>query len=274
MKKIDSTQMFFVLSLSIGLFNHVMIIPIIFDTAGRDAWFWVSATGLLGVPFAFVLFFILRKKQEPIQPWLENRIGKWFAKLIIFSLIFFLLTIMLVTVKDMIDWVLSSFLFNTPAYILIIPFILMCYYLANAGLRAISIHSAITLPIVIVLGFLVSTGNIPKKEFHFLFPLFEHGFFYGGKTLLYSSNAFLELIFLIILQHHFTDAKRFNGKTLVYLTVMLIVLIIGPITGSLAEFGPEMSVELRHPAYEQWRLLTIGKYISHTDFFEQNKNSC
>ncbi|USK58700.1 endospore germination permease [Peribacillus asahii] len=268
MKKIDSTQMFFVLSLSTGLFNHVMIIPILFDTAGRDAWFWALVTcGITCFFVVFLLFILRRKQQEPFHIWLENRIGKRFTTVTIWLIILYLLSIILVTIKDTADWVISSFLFETPLLAIVVPFAIVCFFLAQAGLRAISINSALLLPIVVVLGILVSTGNMPKKSFHFLFPLFEQGYFHGAKAIIYASNGFLELLFLVILQHHFTDAKRFKAKTLVSLTIMLIILMVGPITGALAEFGPILSSELRHPSYEQWRLLKIGKYISHTDFF-------
>ncbi|HEO8418525.1 GerAB/ArcD/ProY family transporter [Niallia sp. FSL W8-0635] len=43
--------------------------------------------------------------------------------------------------------------------------------------------------------------------------------------------------------------------------------MLGPTLGAIVEFGPELASQYRYPAYEQWRLISIGKYISHTDFF-------
>ncbi|QNK51496.1 hypothetical protein H7F28_25210 [Brevibacterium sp. PAMC23299] len=56
-------------------------------------------------------------------------------------------------------------------------------------------------------------------------------------------------------------------KVLVFLCLGLVFLLLGPLTAALAEFGPNLAEVMRYPAYEQWRLLTIGKYIEHTDFF-------
>lgn len=42
---------------------------------------------------------------------------------------------------------------------------------------------------------------------------------------------------------------------------------MGPVIGAIVEFGPDEADKLRFPAYEEWRLLTIGRYIEHLDFF-------
>jgi hypothetical protein len=34
----------------------------------------------------------------------------------------------------------------------------------------------------------------------------------------------------------------------------------------MATYGPVESANQRYPAFEQWRLVTIGKYIAHVDF--------
>jgi len=39
------------------------------------------------------------------------------------------------------------------------------------------------------------------------------------------------------------------------------------LTGAIAEFGPIESTRQRFPAFEQWRLLTIGKDIENVEFF-------
>lgn len=51
------------------------------------------------------------------------------------------------------------------------------------------------------------------------------------------------------------------------LGLVLIGLTLGPLLGSIAIFGPEEASNQRYPAYEEWRLLKIGKYIEHVDFF-------
>ncbi|WP_265181819.1 hypothetical protein [Geomicrobium sp. JCM 19055] len=46
---------------------------------------------------------------------------------------------------------------------------------------------------------------------------------------------------------------------------VIFILILGPLTGSLAAFGIAESLKLNTPAYEQWRLLALGRYITRLD---------
>lgn len=41
---------------------------------------------------------------------------------------------------------------------------------------------------------------------------------------------------------------------------------MGPIIGSITEFGPVQAAKISNPAYAQWRLLTMGKYLNRLDF--------
>ncbi|MFJ7847739.1 endospore germination permease [Peribacillus sp. NPDC097224] len=268
MKKINFNSSLPIVILSVGLLNHVMIIPLVLDVAGRDAWIFAVLTGVLSIGWAFLLYWILKKKKtEHLFPWLANRMGKRFTKVICFVLSVYLITIILTTAKDMVDWVRTTSLPETPSIAIIIPFTCICAVLAYSNLKTIAINSAILLPIVIVLGIFVATGNIPEKNYDFLFPLFEQGYFFGIKSMYYIANGYLELIIVILFQHHLSNGEAIKLKTVLGMMGIITVLILGPLTGAIIEFGPILSSEMRYPAYEQWRLLTIGKYIAHTDFF-------
>lgn len=44
-------------------------------------------------------------------------------------------------------------------------------------------------------------------------------------------------------------------------------LTLGPVAGGIATFGPVKSSLLLFPAYEQWALGSISRFIEHFDFF-------
>jgi spore germination protein KB len=46
---------------------------------------------------------------------------------------------------------------------------------------------------------------------------------------------------------------------------MLVVLTLGPLIGAITEFGSVEAEKMRNPAYEQWRLLSIG-HVTRLDF--------
>jgi spore germination protein (amino acid permease) len=202
---------------------------------------------------------------ESLNHWLENRFGKPIKNIVLFCIVIYLISLVLATTKETIDWITTSFLFETPSIAIIIPFTLLCIFLAHSGIRSIAISSSVLLPVVVILGIFVATGNIPTKDYSHLLPLFENGYFHGIKTFQYSGYGLSELILLAFFQEKLSDTL--SRKVLVFLCLGLVFLLLGPLTGAIAEFGPTLAEAMRYPAYEQWRLLTIGKYIEHTDFF-------
>lgn len=266
LKKISSIQTLSIFFLSIGLLNHVILIPFLLSTGGRDAWFFSILTiGLIPI-WAYILSRIIKNMDnQSLTDWLENRFGKHIKNIALFFIVIYLISLVLATTKETIDWITTSFLFETPSLAIIIPFTLLCIFLAHSGMRSIAICSSVLLPIVVILGIFVATGNIPTKDYSHLLPLFENGYFHGIKTLQYSGYGLAELILIAFFQEKLSDKLKI--KVLVFLCLGLVFLLLGPLTAALAEFGPSLAEVMRYPAYEQWRLLTIGKYIEHTDFF-------
>ncbi|MDP1420731.1 endospore germination permease [Peribacillus simplex] len=266
MKKISSIQTLSIFFLSIGLLNHVILIPFLLSTGGRDSWFFSILTiGLIPI-WVYILSRIIKNmNNQSLTDWLENRFGKHIKNIVLFFIVIYLISLVLATTKETVDWITTSFLFETPSLAIIIPFTLLCIFLAHSGMRSIAICSSVLLPIVVILGIFVATGNIPTKDYSHLLPLFENGYFHGVKTFQYSGYGLTELILIAFFQEKLSDT--ISRKTLVFLCLGLVFLLLGPLTAALAEFGPTLAEAMRYPAYEQWRLLTIGKYIEHTDFF-------
>ncbi|WP_144549104.1 endospore germination permease [Peribacillus simplex] len=266
LKKISSIQTLSIFFLSIGLLNHVILIPFLLSTGGRDSWFFsILIIGLIPI-WVYILSRIIKNmNNQSLTDWLEYRFGKTIKNIVLFFIMIYLISLVLATTKETIDWITTSFLFETPSLAIIIPFTLLCIFLAHSGMRSIAICSSVLLPIVVILGIFVATGNMPTKDYSHLLPLFENGYFHGVKALKYSGYGLAELILIAFFQEKLTD--KISRKVLVFICLGLVFLLLGPLTAALAEFGPTLAEAMRYPAYEQWRLLTIGKYIEHTDFF-------
>lgn len=87
-------------------------------------------------------------------------------------------------------------------------------------------------------------------------PLWHGTIFIGG--------GLAELIIILLFQH--TLHTRLRLWWLWTLAFFLVLLVLGPVTGAIAEFGPYEAADLRYPAYEEWRLVSIGKFVQHVDF--------
>ncbi|MDC0762379.1 endospore germination permease [Brevibacillus sp. AG] len=264
--KIGIGQAIMVMMLTIGITNHVTVIPLLLSKAGRDAWLSVL---LAGIPFSFwayLLFVVNRNmKQRSLHEWLAQRSGKIVSHLLLIPIMVCLYMMALTNLIDTQTWTTVNYLPRTPEWVTALALMGLCILAAIGGITSVGITAGILLPVVVMLGFFVAFGNIPKKNYSLLMPLFQHGYrplFHG---MLYVGGGISEMFLLLLLQPHVRKPLR-----LVHFLVMLgitLVLTLSPLTGAIAEFGPVESARQRFPAFEQWRLLTIGKDIENMEFF-------
>jgi spore germination protein (amino acid permease) len=251
--------------LGIGLMNHVLVLPPLLAAAQRDAWVTVLGACLPFFLWICILHYIMKATgQQPILKWLTAHYGTWTA--LVFRIFFFvyLALISVMTIRETSMWTHTSYLPRTPYVVLAFALILLCLYTAYQGMRTIAIASGIMLPFVIIFGDFVMSANFSQKEYGLLFPLFEHGPWRVIKAGVYIGGGLAELFPIVLLQHYFKS--RVPLWAMWILGAILIVLVMGPLTGAITEFGPIEAARLRYPAYEEWRLVRLGRYITHADF--------
>ncbi len=107
--------------------------------------------------------------------------------------------------------------------------------------------------------------NLPHKDYSQIFPILENGLTPVIKGIVYSLGSLLEVTLIFFIQHNLK--MNIKSRSFIILGLVLICLTLGPLLGSIAIFGPEEAANQRYPAYEEWRLLKIGKFIEHVDFF-------
>lgn len=257
--------LFCTLVLGIGLMNHVMVVPPLLAAARRDAWISVLITIVPYLAWTTVLYGIMRlTRQQPLLPWLRRHFGKLASGLTRFIFAVYLLFVCVMTLKDTINWTHNSYLPRTPLLALAISLVLLCAMAAWCGIQAIAVTAGILLPFVIMFGDFVMSANLPAKNYSLLMPMFEHGWHPVLQGGLYVGGGLAELIVILLLQQ---QLKRDVGLWKMWLlSLFLVLLVFGPVAGAIAEFGPDEAAKLRYPAFEEWRLVTIGTYIRHVDF--------
>ncbi|MGO4109330.1 endospore germination permease [Paenibacillus sp. YAF4_2] len=253
--------------LSVGLVNHVIVVPMLLAEAKRDAWLCIPVALIIALPIAaFPLQRVMFKMNRVrFDEWLKQHVPAFFVWLILAIINLALLFVAFGTLVDVVSWTSNTYLPETPQIVVLFVFCFICMFAAMNGLRTITYVSCILLPIVVGLGDFVMSANMPVKDYRYLLPMFEMGFSPIFKGAVHSLSAFMELSFLLLIQHEMT--KSFKKWHLILLTVMLMVLTIGPTMGAITLFGPNEASLMRYPAYSQWRLVKIGKYFEHVDFF-------
>jgi spore germination protein (amino acid permease) len=263
--KITSIQLYSIVIISIAITNHVLLIPVLLHYGKRDSWMGATLALVPMIVWTCLIHFVVRRsKQGNLMDWLRMRTGKWITHLVRVAIILICISHSVVTIKDVTMWTHVTYLPRTPIFMIELIFVLFCFFAAREGIKVIAIASGILLPSVIVLGYFVMGANFQYKDYTLLTPLFTHGYGPTVICMLLTCSASFEILSILIMQHHVRTRIRLRG--LLILTICVIGLTIGPLTGAIAIFGPFESADIRYPAFEQWRMVTLGKYISHLDF--------
>ncbi|WP_186438252.1 GerAB/ArcD/ProY family transporter [Cohnella terricola] len=258
-------QLVFLLLLTLGISNHVFIIPHLLKDAGRDAWFSILLAYPFLVAWTAILYFILKSMRDsPFDVWLESRIGKFGRLTVCWCLSLYFLVLGMLIVYDTCMNTEIYFLPKTPNVAVVLSDVIVSYFAARNGLKTIVYFSIILLPIVWLFGYFVSLSTLDSKDYSLIKPFFSEGIASDIRGGMIVFGGSIEMLMLVVLQHKLK--KPLNYGTIVILLTLLFGLILGPTLGSLSAFGPNIAGTLRFPAFEQWRLVTVGEYISHVDF--------
>ncbi|MDQ0201054.1 endospore germination permease [Neobacillus ginsengisoli] len=259
-------SVFYIILLSTGLFAHVEIIPILLSTAKRDAWISILLTVFILPLWIYVLYKIVAilNKHSIIQLIKDHGSLLCYYSLLL-PLAFYMLFDAFATAKEIIYWSQLSYMQGFNSFTLALVLLIFCLFCTESGLFSIGLLSSILCPFVLLLGFFIAFANVKKKHFELLFPVFIDGYLPIIKGLLYTSLPILELFIIIFLTP--VLKKTVSRKQLFIVGLVILGLMIGPTIGAIVEFGPDQASKYRYPAFEQWRLISIGRYFSHTDFF-------
>jgi spore germination protein (amino acid permease) len=142
--------------------------------------------------------------------------------------------------------------------------VLICTINAFLGIHSLANTAGVLFPFVILLSFFVMVANIPHKDYSYLEPSLFHGIQPVWNGTLYVAAGFIEVILILFLQHHIRSSISY--RSLGFIVLVIMGLTIGSLIDAIVEFGPDEAGKLRFPVYEEWRLVTIGRYIEHIDF--------
>ena len=190
-RSLSHWPIFMMLTLSVGLSSHVIVLPAVLDVSMRDAWMCSPLAFIVIVPWlsVFVYGTIKRTKQANVRMWLKKRVspaGAWF---IIAPIIVFLLLTSFQCYVETAAWTSATFLPLTPDFTVQTVLMSLIAFAALSGLRTIAYMSCLLLPVVVVLGDFVMSANMPHKDYNVLLPLLEHG--WGGPFhgMIYAVSA-------------------------------------------------------------------------------------
>jgi spore germination protein KB len=262
---LNTVQLICVFMLSIGLMNHVIVVPMLLDAAGRDAWISAIMAFVVLPLWLPLLYFVMKQSnQMNLFLWLKTEFKSAVAYFVAIVGSLLLLVISYVTLNDTVTFTTTTYLTRAPDWVVLFTITVMCFYNAYYGIPSIAKTAVIILPFVVIFGILVAIATTPHKDYSLLKPIMENGFTPVLKGMIYAGAGYAEIFLILFMQHHLQ--ARFSFKTLLIISFLAASLSIGPTIGAIIEFGPKEAANLRYPAFDQWRLIKLGTYIEYLDF--------
>jgi spore germination protein (amino acid permease) len=248
-----------------GIKNHVLLIPPLLQTAGRDGWMSCIVALLFILVWGFLLIFIHRgTQQQHLTLWFKNTVGTPGAFVFMLLICFVLFTIAVADLRETVSWTKNIYMPNTPSWVLALSLSLLCFLTAASNLRTISIINFSMIFFLVSVGTFVAIINIPLKNYQLLLPFYENGPIPILKASIYPASGLVELMMMLFLQHKIEGPIRY--RHILINAFILVILIIGPLIGSITEFGPSLAAKQRYPAYEQLGLARLGSFVEHMDY--------
>ncbi len=177
MSKINVLQLFSIIILSTGLSNHVIVIPILIEQVGRDAWISVIIGYILMLGFSLLLLYVTKHFQDvSFMHWLSSTYSPLLSKTIAVTIVLFVIVTGWITLKETTMWVDQTFLFSTPTFVIALFLLIPPFYISYGKISVIAICAGVLIPLVVFFGILVAVGTIQNKDYHLITPvLVEHG---------------------------------------------------------------------------------------------------
>lgn len=193
MPQIKPITLYVIAILSSGAMDHVIVLPLLIGSAGRDAWLSILLAAMASVIWLLLLYYVLRHVQgERLFDWLRSRYGSPTAWTVLLILSLQLLFVIYVTLMDTINWAEITFLPQTPYFVIALLFLALCFSAANTGILPIALSAFILFPVVIVLGHFVGIAKWKYKDYALLAPMLENGLTPVLKGMLYAAAGISE----------------------------------------------------------------------------------
>ena len=260
-------QLFCIITLSTGVSNHSLLVPLLLHAGMRDTWLGVSLTLLLLVLPVCLLFHKLLRQAEPggLTGLLATRYGRFATVAVKAPFFIFAYGFMFIALKETMTWINVTYLPRTPPLLLAFAIILLCAFIALSGLRTLAIMSGLLLPLVVALGIFVTVVTMQYVDFSILFPLFTQGVRPSANSAAYAATGLMELVFLLVVSRYVK--QPFKRWHVIAFGAVIIGLTVVPVAAVISIFGPFEAADLRYPTFEQWRMGMRGKFITRLDSF-------
>lgn len=263
---ITKWETLFILIMTLPIMGHVVILPLIIDVAGRDAWIAILISFAAAFPFTFAIYKLrINHPDKSASELFAQLFGKWITipLHIIFALYFLFLTI--ISFAGLVDVVYIDFFPETPRIALILWFLPFFLYAASKGYKRIALTASVLALIGLITGHTLTLMDTPKKDWSELLPVLEFGWSPVLLGSLILTSIWVEMLLLLFIP--LRDPKEKRLFLLWTIGILLNgLMMFSTTTGAITIFGLGQADNFNYPAQEIVRIINLG-FIDRFDIY-------
>lgn len=256
----------FLIIMTLPIMGHVVILPLMIDVAGKDAWISILISLPVALVFAYIIYRIrLNHPDFNISELLHFLIGKWFGGIVILLFVLYFLFLTILSFAALVDMVFIEFLPETPRIALIIWFLLFFIFAGTKGIKRIALTAGVLTIIGMVTGHTVTILDTPKKDWSELLPILEFGWSPALLGALILISIWIELLLLLCLPIKNIYEKRIFLLWIIGILINVLTMA-STTTGVITIFGLGQADNFEYPAQEIVRIINLG-FIDRFDIY-------
>jgi len=229
--KISSLQMAILLYPTIIATSIISVPSIVAHYAKNDLWIPPILASVIGFVTVYIAYELhkLYPKQTVIE--LSEKVAGQFAGKIIslFILVFYILATGHI-VRGYSEFIISSFLTNTPLIVITASMILLCAFAVQGGLEVLGRIAMLFSPLFFlpILSFVIFLS--PDFEMKNIFPILGNGFVPVIKGAIIPGGWFSEIFLIAFLLPYLSDAKKARKYGMLTVFAVMITLVVVNLT--------------------------------------------
>lgn len=259
--KISSLQMAMMMYPTIVATAILSVPSITAQYAKQDLWLSPILASMIGFMIVFITIKLHKfYPEQTVIQFSEQIIGRIPGKVISFFIILFYLEGTGEITRGYAEFIVGTFLYQTPISVVIISMVLLCAVAVYGGLEVIGRITQLFFPIFIIPLFILILLLSPDFETGNILPVLEKGMIPPVKGAIPLSGWFSEFFIMIFLLPQLTDKKKGMKHGMMTVLFVMTTLVIVNFTVFFV-LGPTTASKV-------YPLMNASRYISYADFLE------
>lgn len=232
-----------------------------------DAYIGIMIGTLIGL-LPLLLFIKMTEidVNKDLNENIINLFGKKIGIIIVYILVIAILLYASVLFYDIINFITSEYLFDTPPLAIALIAAIPIIYILSKGIKTICRVSIIVAILSIILFLFSIIGLTPIFRGDNLLPFLENGIA-GPIKAGFSHTAYVVLpsFVLTIVPRKLYFNKKSDKKKIIISYLLINLLILGSIISVIGVLGIDLALLYQYPSYQALRRIKAGGFIQRTE---------